>query len=282
MITPVQHTIFQQLLPDIAPRWCHNNLPTTGLESKDSFIHVLSYALNMSELLLHLTVKRFLLDLGRLVAVVVDAWLLQEGLTMLQYLSCVSIEGSQIDGLFLWLASHACQEHLNLVHGNGVWTTRTTGMPDLHDVVIVLTLDKFLASPHVCVVQQLSKSAVKWGLPDSWASDFVQTPCVLNSPICDLDLHLAEIGLVPSAAGPQPLHQILATLMGGDYHDDVADWILEYKSSLLPVTQWLASHGLDIPDYVQHLHGDSPCDGLELWLVPHYQKTPINVTSARR
>ncbi len=64
----------------------------------------------------------------------------------------------------------ACAEHINLVHGNGIWTTRASGIPDLQDAIIVLTLESFLASLSVQAVKSASKSSVKWGLPDEWAS----------------------------------------------------------------------------------------------------------------
>ncbi len=71
---------------------------------------------------------------------VVNAWLLKEGITFSQYLMHVSTEGTEADGLFVWLATKACAEHINLVHGNGIWTTRASGILDLQDAVIVLTL----------------------------------------------------------------------------------------------------------------------------------------------
>ncbi len=99
------------------------------------------------------------------------------------------------------------------------------GIPDLQDVVIILTLESFLASPSVQAVKHSLKSVVKWGLPDEWASNFMQTPCVLNSPIHDLQACLAEIGLVPSSVGEQPLQVILSAIIGGDYCVDIVEWI---------------------------------------------------------
>ena len=93
-----------------------------------------------------------------------------------QYLTRVSTEGTEADGLFVWLVTKACAEHINLVHGNGIWTTRASGIPDLQDAIIVLTLESFLASLSVQAAKSASKSSVKWGLPDKWASQFVQTP----------------------------------------------------------------------------------------------------------
>ncbi len=97
------------------------------------------------------------------------------------------------------------------------------GIPDLQDTIIVLTLESFLASPSVQAMKHSSKSMVKWGLPDEWASNFVQTPCMLNNPIHDLQAWLAEIGLVPSPVGEQPLQIIFLTIIGGDYHANIAE-----------------------------------------------------------
>ena len=65
--------------------------------------------------------------------------------------------------------------------------------------------------------------------------------------------------------------------MYGAYKEDLADWILEYKSHLLPVTRWLFAQGLDIPDYVTHLANDGACDGLKIWLVSALSETPLNI-----
>ncbi len=65
--------------------------------------------------------------------------------------------------------------------------------------------------------------------------------------------------------------------MDGAYRDDLADWIMEYRSHLLPVTHWLLAQGLDIPDYVTHLANDRACDGLEIWLVSALSETLLNI-----
>ncbi len=74
---------------------------------------MLAFSLYTSEPLLCLVIKRLLLDPDEMVSTVVNTWLLREGKSFLQYLSCVSMEGTEADGLFMWLASKACAEHVN-------------------------------------------------------------------------------------------------------------------------------------------------------------------------
>ena len=142
-----------------------------------------------------------------------------------------------MDGLFVWLCARVYDQHLNIVHGNGIWCTRHLCIPNLEDTIIVLILGSCLASPSVSVVNKHPKSGVKWGL-QNFFDQLVPSPFVLNCPVQDLSMRCNEIGLTWSG-DPVPLQQILAGIMHGAYREDLADWILEYKSHLLPVTHWL-------------------------------------------
>ena len=78
-------------------------------------------------------------------------------------------------------------------------------------------------------------------------------------------------------SGQELIQQLLTNLMKGSYCEDLANWILEYKSHLLLVTHWLFARGLDIPDYVSHLLNNGACDSLELWLVSAISGTPVSI-----
>ncbi len=88
-----------------------------------SLVWALAIALNTSEVELQLAVKRLLLQHDPDVDALVDFWLQTTGIPMSCYLSVCSNVGSPIDGLFLWLASHAFSVHVNVIHGDGVWMT---------------------------------------------------------------------------------------------------------------------------------------------------------------
>ncbi len=91
----------QQLLPDITPHWCMDNLPATSLESCDHLHIALAGALDSSEAELHLQVKSLLLNIDVDTAYTVDNCLQQKGLTLKQYIAKASNMGTSIDGLFI-------------------------------------------------------------------------------------------------------------------------------------------------------------------------------------
>ncbi len=158
---PIQLQAFQRLLVDTAPAWCLDNLPTTALEPASSLPVALAQAFDMIEPLLRLSVKHHLLELDPVSALVVDAWFQKQGLSLPQYLSCVSTVESEVDGLFVWLCARAYDQHLNIIHGNGIWCTRCSCILNLEDAVIVLILGSYLASPSISTVNKCPKSGVK-------------------------------------------------------------------------------------------------------------------------
>ncbi len=191
----------------------------------------------MTEPLLRLSVKCLLLELDPKSALVVDAWFQKHGISLPQYLSFVSTVESEVDSLFVWLCVRVYDQHLNIVHGNGIWCTRYSCILNLEDTVIVLILGSYLASPSMSTVNKCPKSGVKWGL-QNFFDKLVPSPFVLNHPVRDISTRCDKIGLTQTG-DPMPLQQLLAGIMHGAYRDDLADWIIEYKSHLLPVTYWL-------------------------------------------
>ncbi len=77
----------------------------------------------------------------------VDYWLQSQGLVMMRYLSVCSNIGSPIEGLFVWLASYAFSTHVNVIHGDRVWTTRQLAMLDFREPAIVFVLGYYMAAP---------------------------------------------------------------------------------------------------------------------------------------
>ena len=175
----------------------------------------------MTEPLLRLSMKHLLLELDPESALVVDAWFQKQGLSLPQYLSCVSTVESEVDGLFVWLYARVYDQHLNVIHRNGIWCTRHSYIPNLEDAVIILILGSYLASPPVSTVNKCPKSGVKWGL-QNFFDQLVPSPFVLNHPVRDVSMRCDEIGLTWTG-DPVPLQQILAGIMHGAYREDLAN-----------------------------------------------------------
>ena len=280
---PLDLSVIQCLLDDLALKWCAANLPMTTMEPAPTLMTAVCYALGLDEAQLHLMVKRLSLETTHQVASAVEHWLQNNALSHKKYLSWILNLGSKIDGLFLWLASLAVGIYLNIIHSNGVWTTRRTGIPNLQDLSVAITLGGFLVATEVQV--DFMKEKVKVGDsnifldPIQVYQNFVPSPVVLNQPVQDLQLRCDEIGLVPFGEA-MPLHVLLAEFARfhvSEYHAQLVAWLHQYRSSLNSVHRWLAVHGLDFEDYVLHLSVGGMADGLEAWLVSVAINTPLNV-----
>lgn len=199
-------------------------------------------------------------------AYTVDKCLQQKGLSLKQYITKVGNVGSPIDGLFVWLVSWCFNQHVNVVHSDGVWTTRRSVIPDLHDPTIVLMLNSYLFSPAVSRVQEKHVTHLAWPTPAELISDLVPFMCMLNSPVKDIQTHCYEMDLA-SCGTLETLHVLLQNLMGGPYHDDLMAWLQEYKHLFGSGAKWLTAQGLDFPDYIHHLQEGGISDRLKLWLV---------------
>ncbi len=135
------------LLPEVAPKWCSDNLLHTGYETMGSLVHALTIALDTSEVELHLVVKHLLLQCDPNIDVLVDYWLQSQNIPLTRYLSVCLNMGSPVDGLFLWLASYAFSTYVNIIHGDGVWTTHHSAIPDFRNPAIIFILGYYMAAP---------------------------------------------------------------------------------------------------------------------------------------
>ncbi len=183
--------LLQCLLDSVANAWCAHNLPTPSLERTNCLSRALEISLGMSEADQHLCIKQVLSGGSVKVNCALDEWLQQIGLTHAHYIAAVSNMGIALDGLFIWLIVQCLGVHLNLIHLNGIWSTRRSGIPDLHDTVIVFVLDYYLAVPSVqlvkgmCNKDKLSTSENRLELdcfsdPLDYLEQFVLSPPNLN------------------------------------------------------------------------------------------------------
>ena len=96
-----------------------------------------------------LRVKQVLLRDSVRVQVALESWLADTGLTRPRYLSKILNMGTEPNGLFMWLIAQCLGMHLNLIHANGIWSTRHSGVPDLQDPAIVFVIGHYLAAPAI-------------------------------------------------------------------------------------------------------------------------------------
>ena len=96
-----------------------------------------------------LRVKQVLLGDSVKVQVALEAWLVDMGLTRPRYLSRILNICSEPDSLFMWLLAQCLGIHINLIHANGIWSTRHSGVPNLCDPAIMFILGHYLAVPTI-------------------------------------------------------------------------------------------------------------------------------------
>ncbi len=70
--------------------------------------------------------------------------------------------GSEPNGLFLWLIAQCLGMHINLIHTNGIWSTRCSGVPDLWDPAIVFVIGHYLAAAAVQIYKEEGTGENSW------------------------------------------------------------------------------------------------------------------------
>ncbi len=176
--------------------------------------------------------KQLLLSQDNDVHVLVDFWLQQKGLTFSQYLSVCSNVGTQVDGFFLWLSSFVLREHINMVHGDGIWTTCHAAVPNLQDLAVVFILGYYMAAFGCPPSESSKKLTWNWLEYHDSIPQMVPYPCVLNRPVVNLDACCNEIGLEPEG-DPSPLFDILSWIAGENYCGDLMPWIRMHQNLLV-------------------------------------------------
>ncbi len=189
--------------------------------------------------------------------------------------------GSEPNGLFMWLTAQSLNMHLNLIHANGIWSTRCSGVPDLWDPAIVFVIVPAVQS---CKDEDMLKTATKtlttqFTNPTDVLDHFVPRPPTLNRPICSVAEKCEEFGLAVFSE-VVPLQDLLADMLQlnhDDYHLVIMHWLKE-KAALLPqVHNWLVARSLVLDDYINHMMEIGQCNGLELWLCCVAANININI-----
>ncbi len=130
-----------------------------------------------------------------------------------------------------------CEEHINLLYTNGIWSTRKSSIPDLIDPSIAITIGGYLVA-----LSTTGDKLKKVDKPDLsvfmdlglHADAFVPSPTVLNQPVKDLQSRCDEIGLVPFSE-PTPLHVLMAEFARTPpevYRRTLVAWLRQYAERL--------------------------------------------------
>ncbi len=131
--------------------------------------------------------------------------------------------GSEPNGLFLWLIAQCLGMHINLIHTNGIWSTRCSGVPDLWDPAIVFVIGHYLAALAVQMHKEegtvktagktLDESLMnRFTMPMDILECFVPRPPTLNRPVQSMADKCEEFGLAVFGE-VVPMQDLLANML---------------------------------------------------------------------
>ena len=144
----------------------------------------------------------------------IEQWLMDKGVTHKEYLCWIVNRKSVVDGLFVWLSVHACQQHMNVLHPGGIWTSRSSEVMVLTDATVTLVVGCFLLTPKMECFSVKDDSFYIKPLHDPHLvqDTFVVMLHALNKLVMDVQECLDETGLYATSP-PMLLQEILASLL---------------------------------------------------------------------
>ncbi len=177
---------------------CKRYLPECALDSAPDLVTVVALALGMKPEILCLCVQDVVVCNDQEIQVAVESWLMNYSITKKQYLCFIVNCRKLVDGLFVWLSVHVMQQHVNILHASGVWTSWRSDITVLTDASVVLILNCCLYT------QKMSCTPVKDADPEYMPllhdprphlHDFLELPRALNKPVKSSQESMEEIGL---------------------------------------------------------------------------------------
>ena len=185
MKTPLHLESTQGFVADQATEKCHRLLPECSFGTSPTLVEALAqlFSFLVEELWLRVC-DIFNLD-DRAIQTTIEKWLMDHSIMCKEYLRCIVNRHTVVDRLFLWLSVHASQQHINVVHPGGIWTSRWSEIVVLTDATITLVVNCFLLSLKMeqFSVQDDSFFIKPLSDPRLVQDNFVIMPQVLNKPV---------------------------------------------------------------------------------------------------
>ncbi len=140
----------------------------------------------------------------------------------------------------LWLASYAFSTHVNIIHGDCIWTTLGTAIPDFWNPAIIFVLRYYMVAPACQLIGSPKKKSTQssrgWLDYHELLPRFVLYPCVLNGLVKNIEDRCEDLGLQPENV-PQPIQVLLEDISSQNYREDLILWIKSWWRQL-PGPTW--------------------------------------------
>ncbi len=199
-ITPLIVNGVQRFDVDAATQAVKCILPEHHFKTSAIMCDALAKAFGCSEDLC-LSVRDVFSRDDKVIQVVIDNWLMCHTITRRQYIRQIVNLKWPVDGLFPWLAVHGRQQHINIMHAAGIWTSCHSELVIMTDATIMLVLRCFLVTLPMAIAPtpKVENTAVDYISmfvdPKDVMDRYVTVPQVLNKPVLDVGAHLDELGL---------------------------------------------------------------------------------------
>ncbi len=129
--------------------------------------------------------------------ITIERWVEASNLSVGEFLWHYATMGVTVDGLFIWLSSVCFRMHLNLVHDNAMWTTRSTDITNMMDATVVYTSESFLVAISISPKPVIAAIKSDYCDPVDTLPHFVDYPVVLRYPVMDPKARCADMDIEP-------------------------------------------------------------------------------------
>ena len=154
-------------------------------------------------------------------------------------MSQVVNRGAAIDRLFVWLATHSQNQHLNIVHAGGIWTTRASEMVVMTDAALIFIIRYFLSTQKMSAqldhdISSESEFVHPFCHPMEMQDKFIHIPPVLNKPVKN-PMERAFEADVQIQGHELPLQQLIANELRcevEEYCHILVAWMYKHCSDL--------------------------------------------------
>ncbi len=223
---------------DEALDWLQRDYPSVTLGPPETMMQILSQCWSTDEVVIWEKVIDRLYIPDEWTVMVRNVWLFHLNLSLPEYVLCVRHD-SLPDSLVILLAVSFFDTHLAIAHGSGIWSSRSGGISQLGDLLII-TSDSSLCQ----AVLRECRSSIQRNFA-AW-TDILP---VIRAKINDVLEAKRLSGYQPKPnAAPSPLLIILADLFHMEtdvYRTMIMVWMEEHVQHHASVMAWWETHGQD-------------------------------------